>query len=270
MLPGPLTGARSRVPAGGGTAGPTTPRGTPITFERQETSKRRLETEWDFPVPAVSEVQELERGVAFARIRGNDPRPLLILRECNLCKGRDDALLYRALSNDKTSILLRWFHCVKLPPHVTEASHPFHSLFAGERAPHFYLLDPDGAHGVSFDGTQTQSDLQDGMVEVLRRSYQRDPEQAAKDLVKLLDHFDHLDSLKVSYTGQLDAAIEKQGKDSGDAKNARAKLEKVEFQMREALAREQQLADLKLKPPAAATAEGAKAEAGAAEAPRKG
>ena len=62
----------------------------------------------------------LSREDAFKVIAGNDPRPLLVLRECKVCNGTDDALLKGGIDNERTFLLSRWFHCVKLPVDVLE------------------------------------------------------------------------------------------------------------------------------------------------------
>ena len=53
---------------------------------------------------------------AYAMLAGEDHRPLLVLRECMTCNGTDDALMTRKADNERTMLLSRWFHCVKLPP----------------------------------------------------------------------------------------------------------------------------------------------------------
>ena len=104
----------------------------PMSFERRKTSKDRLKIKWDFPASIEMKVDKSGRttaqvrmyalGVeeAFKRIRGDDERPLLIVRECGKCKGSDDAVLSRTLDNEKTLLLSRWFHCVKLMHHVLD------------------------------------------------------------------------------------------------------------------------------------------------------
>ena len=102
-----------------------------------------LRIQWDHPVPPKPEVdpeatvaiprRALPLEEALAVIRGNDPRPLLVLRECVRCTGTEDALLKRMEDNERTFLMSRWFHCVKLPPAVLEPEHAFHNLFPGEK-----------------------------------------------------------------------------------------------------------------------------------------
>jgi hypothetical protein len=76
---------------------------------------------WDYPVyeppkqdkegRTVAKVarQALPADKALAFIAGDDPRPLLVMRECKVCNGTDDALLSRGnIDNEKTILLSRW------------------------------------------------------------------------------------------------------------------------------------------------------------------
>ena len=65
----------------------------------------------------------LSREEAVKKIAGTDPRPLLVVRECNLCRGANHALLSHKLDNERTLLLTQWFHCVKLRPNVLDKNH---------------------------------------------------------------------------------------------------------------------------------------------------
>ena len=95
-----------------------------IPMTRMATSKEILDVAWDFAVAPVAKksvhtssphARKLNRAEALAVITGDDKRPLLVLRECISCRGSDKALFIRRLNNEKTKLLLNWFHCVKLP-----------------------------------------------------------------------------------------------------------------------------------------------------------
>src|SRR5690606_31730510 len=109
-----------------------------------------------------------------------DGRPLLVLRECQLCQGEDGALFSRSLANDKTMLLTKWFRTVKLPAHVSESGHAFRNVFDGfefkDGWPHFFLLADKGAQPVEFSGSQTQSQLWQGMFRVLEQRYGKSPQ----------------------------------------------------------------------------------------------
>jgi hypothetical protein len=131
-----------------------------------------LEITWAYPVwkPVEDKPREgsqtsgtmVERALpldqAYAYIAGGDRRPLLILRECERCKGTDHALLSRSLDNEQTVLLTHWFHCVKLPTNVLTENHPFFNLFKrekdGDRIPHLFFCDPDGANKAALPGDQ--------------------------------------------------------------------------------------------------------------------
>src|SRR5690606_30487303 len=111
--------------------------------------------------------QEVDRALpvemAFELVADGDRRPLLIVRECELCKGTDHAVLSRTLDNEQTVLLTHWFRCIKLPPNVLKENHPFFNLFKrekdGEKIPHLFFSDPNGANKTTLPGDQAQSDL---------------------------------------------------------------------------------------------------------------
>src|SRR5262245_55931263 len=91
---GPATRPGGSAPGPGpSTPGPGPSTGGPyLTKPRGPTTRMELEIKWDHPVPPKPE-EDPERTLATPRralpveealavIRGNDPRPLLVLREC--------------------------------------------------------------------------------------------------------------------------------------------------------------------------------------------
>jgi len=257
------------APTSGGWSAPSGPAGARagigLAFHRQPTSKKMLEIAWDYPAsldlpkvepgsPESTRVQPrmvaLPREEAIAHLNETDKRPLLVLRECQWCRGTDDALLSRDLDNEKTKLLSRWFHCVKLRPHVLDPEHRFHNLFGGESPPHLFLASADGSNVVPFDGRQSAASLWEAMSSVLRREYGKDPEVALRELRRLLDRYDHLESLEIQLREQLDAAVEAHGPASPKTRRVRARLEAIEREKAEAKAREAEVSDLDLKNPA--------------------
>jgi hypothetical protein len=114
---------------------------------------------------------------ALAYIAGKDPRPLLVLRECKVCNGTDDALLSRAnVDNEKTFLLSRWFHCVKLPVDVLLADHPFHNLFASENPEHMFLCSVDSSTRIPMESERSRTELWGAMMAVLKASYAKSPD----------------------------------------------------------------------------------------------
>lgn len=229
-----------------------------MSFERGTTSRDRLKIDWVHPTPPqrddtkTSAVGPMDLDEVLRLFWGStDQRPLLVLRECSLCKDGDEALLSRALNNDRTLLMTKWFRTVRLPAHVTENSHPFHKAFAGFFAdgwPHFFLLSHPGATPVTFTGTQTQMQLWKGMQDVLGLRYAKDPAKALKEWLSVLDTFDTLDSRRRQLQDQLDEVRATDGPDSAKAKKLTASLARNTEEREAALMREAKARDLGLLP----------------------
>jgi hypothetical protein len=205
-------------------------------MERQATSKKRLDIKWDHPVPGGEEV--LGFSAALDEIRGKDPRPLIILRDCDSCKGRDDALLSDTLSNEKVLLLTHWFHCVKLDRRVVEEGHPFHSLFEGKNPPHILFSSWEGAKVIPLPGKQSQKKVWTSLTSIMKIDYKKDPNKAIKNWRKILNSFDSLDSQLKEFRGQLEKMELKYGPKSDKAKKLAAKIEKLDKAKKKALADE--------------------------------
>ena len=267
-LPGGVggSGASPGIPMAGapGARAGSAGGGRAIKIERQRTSKTRLKLKWDFPVYKTEAEIALEnnpnptgtvgtvvhsalpREKAFYEIAGDDPRPLLVLRECQYCNGTDDALLSRTNSNEKTLLMSQWFHCVKLPNHVLEADHSFRELFGEKDPPHLFVCSRDGSNLVPLRGDQSRTELWDAMLSVLEIEYRKDPEKAVREITKLLAEYDHLDSMEDWKEEQIDAEIERKGPKSNKLKKLRKQLEDLKRQKAKALEREKKWQDLGL------------------------
>ncbi len=228
-----------------------------MTAERGATSKDRLKIDWQHPVPPVrdsvrtSAAGALPLEQALKVLWEDDPRPMLVLRECTSCQDSDVAVLSRSMNNDRTLLLTKWFRTVRLPPHVTDPNHAFHNVFAGfsfKRSPHFYLLAHPGAQPVEFTGQQTQSSLWSGMHSVLSQRYAGDPVKAVKEWLSLLDRFDRLDQQLKSMQEQLDQARASGGPDSAQARGLEKRLANARKEHSDALAREAQVRNLGFLP----------------------
>ncbi|MCB9890432.1 MAG: hypothetical protein H6832_04665 [Planctomycetes bacterium] len=212
-------------------------------MERSDESKKRLRVRWTHPVPTSEESLDFE--TALAELRGNDPRPLLILRDCDFCKGKDHALLDRTLDNEKTLLFTQWYHCVKLDRRVVEKSHPWHAIFADEKPPHLLILSWDGSKRLELDGKQKQSRLWDVLSDILSDEYKKSPELAIKAWQRHLDSFDTIISRRKELERQLDERL-------ADGKKTRAdKIEKqladLEKEYKKTLELEAKTLDLILK-----------------------
>lgn len=200
---------------------------------------------------AVELDRALPTEVAYRLVADGDRRPLLVLRECELCKGTDHALLSRSLDNEQTVLLTHWFRCVKLPTNVTTDVHPFHNLFArekdGDRVPHLFFADPDGQNRKELPGDQPQSVLWDTMFDYLDRCYVEDAKAAIKQLRQVLGQYDKIDAQEQTVKARIDKEIEKHGPESPKLKKLDGDLEKLARQREKLVAKEKELRDLALK-----------------------
>ena len=206
---------------------------------------------------------------AYELVTDGDKRPVLILRECDRCKGTDHALLSRSLDNEQTVLLTHWFRCVKLPTNVLTEKHPFYNLFKrekeGDRIPHLFFVDPDGANKKELPGDQPQTVLWETMLTYLERCYAESAKAAIKELRQLLSQYDKLDAEEQLIRGRLDKEIEKNGPDSPKVKKFEADLLKVAKEREQLAAKEKELRDLALRempPTNGGKADGAKADGG--------
>ncbi|MFT6079568.1 MAG: hypothetical protein ACI8UD_000233 [Planctomycetota bacterium] len=215
---------------------PTTPRRKP--------GQRTVAKEVDRALPVEQ---------AYMLVADGDKRPLLIMRECELCKGTDHAVLSRTLSNEQTVLLTHWFRCVKLPPNVLTEKHPFFNLFKkGEKqkkVPHLFFADPNGDNKIALPGDQSQSELWKVMFTYLDRCYDENAKAAIKQLRKVLGSYDKLDAEEQLIRSRIDKEIEKNGPKSKKLKRFDKDLAKVAVQREKLRAKEKELRDLALKAP---------------------
>jgi hypothetical protein len=252
--------------AGGG--GPYTP--TP----RGPTSRVELKISWEFPTyqekvaaddgrtVAKRVRQALSAAEAFTYLAGDDRRPLLVLRECLKCNGTDDALMTRKQDNERTLLMSRWFHCVKLPPDVLAEDHPFHALFAGEKPGHLFFARWDGSGRKDLTGQQSRAELWDLMQSYLASEYEKKIDSSLKELMALLDRFDRLDTDLATVKDQMDDLIEKGQASSSKMGKLQQKLRELEAARTVARAEAVQLSEVKLKQQEKSAAVGAPAGAG--------
>ena len=239
-----------------------------MDFRRGKTAKERLQIQWDYPVwkPATTTPgSELPKGGTFVAehehalplaaamqlVVADDHRPLLVMRECEKCKGTDHALLSRSLDNEQTTLLTHWFHCVKLPPNVLEADHPLTALFKrqqeGERIPHLFFCDPDGGNKVPLPGDQSQTQLWETMFSFLDRCYEGNAKKSIKEMRGLLSQFDRIDNQLEEIKGRIDREIEKRGPESDKLPKLEAEISKLEQEREKLFDREKSIRTLALK-----------------------
>jgi hypothetical protein len=184
---------------------------------------------------------------AFTYLAGDDRRPLLVLRECLKCNGTDDALMTRKQDNERTLLMSRWFHCIKLPPDVLAEDHPFHALFAAEKPGHLFFARWDGSSRKDLTGQQSRAELWDLMQSYLASEYEKKIDASLKELISLLDRFDRIDSDLTAVKDQMDDLIEKGQASSSKMGKLQQKLAELEADKTKARAEAVELSEVKLK-----------------------
>lgn len=221
-----------------------------------------LRLDWHFPVAtafaddapkdgrtsAAMVERALPRAEAFYKVNGKgNKKPLLVLRECTLCKGTEHALFDRRLNNEKTKLLCQWFYCVKLPPKVMDAKHPFRNLFQKEKPPHVFICSPDGSNLTEFSGEQTQAALHKAMIQLIGKSYEKKPMPAVKSMLRFLSQFDKHDGMLQQYETQLQTEMLRSKPRKSALKKLQKQIAKVRKQRDTAMKRAKAVCDLKLK-----------------------
>jgi hypothetical protein len=177
----------------------------------------------------------LTREEAFRYVAGNDPRPLLVLRECKVCNGTDDALLSKGTDNERTFLLSAWFHCIKLPVDVMEPNHPFYELFGHEDPEHLFVATIDGSLKTTLESQTSRTELWEAMHTVLSATYKKDPQPVVKAVQKSLDRMDVLDERLLDLRSKRNLLLETEGEGS-------TKLQKVDWDIAQVAA---EVADIK-------------------------
>ena len=219
-----------------------------------------LKLEWDFPVfmteadtvalegsRAKSRREALPRDEAVKYVLGDDPRPVVVMRECGWCEGSDDALLSTRLDNERTLLMSHWFHMVKLPNHVLEEDHPFRNVFNGKDPAHLVVMSRDGSIVRPLSGEQSQTELWNSLEEVLSEAYEGDPDKALKRMVRVLDELDELDDKGARLAAKYEEIVEDKGPRSSKAKKLKKDPDKHEAKLAAARRQMEELQDLPLK-----------------------
>lgn len=222
---------------------------------------------WDYPVyrakdlpngdeTAVRQRAALSYDEALAYVRGSDPRPLLVLRECKTCNKTDNALLRPgSAENEKTILYSRWFHCVKLPVDVIQPDHPFNALFKDNNAPHFFVGTNDGSTSLPLETATSRTELWNSMAKVLTMAYKKDPTPAFQDVAHELDRLDVLDARISDLERQKSELLESAGKlDASKVKRIEADLKEAQKEIAQITKAIDKMMLVELKPAAKAAA----------------
>lgn len=226
---------------------------------RGPTSRVELKIAWEFPTYVEKIVADGDKTTArqarkaltaenaFASLSGEDRRPLLVLRECLKCNGTDDALMTRQQDNERTLLMSRWFHCIKLPPDVLAGDHPFHVLFDDEKPGHLFFARWDGSGRKDLTGQQSRTELWALMEGYLGSDYEDDVDSSLERILGLLDRYDLIDADLTGVKDQMDDLIEKGQADSAKMRKLQQKLADLEAAKTKARAEAVQLSELKLR-----------------------
>ena len=232
---------------------------------RGPSTKGLLKIAWDYPVYEVAEPESgagtsvkrarerLPREQALSAIAGDDPRPLLVVRECKVCNKTDDALLRPGAQNERTILLSRWFHCVKVPVDVLQTDHPFNALFPDTKSEHLFVSAVDGTEKIPLESSTSRVELWESMSKTLSAAYAKDPTGATKDITKILDKLDLLDERVRGLERSRDDLLESSGKlDPKRLKKLEGEIDSTRKEIEKSLETIDRLSRYDLKPPSKA------------------
>jgi hypothetical protein len=221
----------------------------PQVATRSEGARQLMDLRWDYPVykpkaaPAAEHGTDVEqaraalpREEALRILSGDDPRPLLVLRECEVCNKTDDALLSRNENNERTLILARWFHCVKLPVDVVKPDHPFNALFPTNDAEHLFVASRDGSAKQPLESDTSRVELWTAMERTLATSYDMDPGKTVKQVLMGLDRVDQLERKARDLEQRKGELMETPRVDPAKVRKVQTELETVQKDAAEARA----------------------------------
>jgi hypothetical protein len=232
----------------------------PGNAPRGPSTKEWLKLAWDYAVyrsdasksdgtDVKAKRQALAREDALHAIAGSDPRPLIVLRECQFCNKTDKALLKPGADNERTLLLSRWFHCVKLPVDVIQPDHPFNALFPTNDAEHLFVCSADGSGKIPLESQTSRVELWSAMSRVLSTAYSKDPSAAAKDIVHVFDKLDILDGHVRDLENSRDQLLETAGKlDKDKVQKLEKEIDSAKKEIDASLRSIDRLAKLDLKP----------------------
>ncbi len=226
---------------------------------RGPSSRTQLTIDWEHPVYGQKTEGEAGRTYsvqgrraltpeeALAFVAGDDRRPLLVLRECTRCTGTEDALLARQQDNERTFLLSRWFHCVKLPPDALEEDHWFRNLFPGQSPSHLFIANRDGSERHDLAGDQSRRELWAAMDAALTANYGKPFKQSLQELYGILDDLDEVDRSLADLETRYELAIADDGAHSPGAKKLLKELTDRRAKRSDLLAQATRVSALKLK-----------------------
>lgn len=225
-----------------------------------KTVKKTLKLDWDYPLYGSKKIisrknnqtiaqavkRALPREEAFINIAKDDKRPLLVLRECKQCNGTDNALLSSSDNNEDILVMVKWFHCVKLPQTILDESHAFHNLFNEKHPPHLFVSKWDGSEHIPLRGDLSRTELIDNLHTMLGLTYSKGTKPRVKELKNLLYKYDMLDEKIQRLEITIDNELENKGPRSKKLKKYRNQLGKALNELQSLKKKESELYKIKL------------------------
>lgn len=229
--------------------GPTTPRGgIPLPLTRGKSAKKRFEIQWQWPKPTGADRESVrDYESVLHEIRGDDPRPLLILREGSSYGAGYDRLLQKKFKNERIALLSRWFHCVRFSQAIMQDSHPWRALFSGKYPPQCFVVSWDGHQNENLSGIFSLGRIQRSMKRVLGLEYKKNVDGALRSWVRILDKLDTLDAQEGKIREQIESLVIERGAKAPQVRRLERKLAGFEKTRRSIRKKEVAVLDLQLR-----------------------
>ncbi len=213
---------------------------TGSAVRRGPTTRSLMKVTWDYPVQAVersnatavAQQTTLSRSEAIRALAGKDPRPLLVVRECPSCNKTDRTLLTPGIDNERTILLTRFFHCVKLPLNANEAGSPYQALFSTTNPEHLFVCASDGSAPAALSTEGSRPELWATMERTLNATYSKDASTAVREMSKHVDLIDTCERQLQELERRRDGLVE--GESRPDASKVR-RLEEDAIRLRQSM-----------------------------------
>lgn len=208
------------------------------SWGRLSTSQRRLDPNWEFVDPQGTGV--LDFADAYAAIAGNDPRPILLLRDCGHSE-KDLTKISTFTDDERVVLAMSWYRLVRVHKDIVRPEHPLHAL-VGERAPHLVVFTGGGKERIDLALVPTANELWSQMLKGLKRDYRRAPEEAVSKWRQLLTEFDRLDKEHARLKGE-------EHRKGGADESLERKLGEIDAKRQKLVGDEKLIKDLGFKDP---------------------
>ena len=159
---------------------------------RSYTSRKRLGVQWRYPPPMPERAKTFEDAIKIVRGEG-DYRPLLLFRDGDELGKRADAFIPEHKESERSLLMTHWFRCVVLDRRIGEKKHMLHEIVAKYPKALVLLCTWDGKTVVPLKTTRPQGEFRAAMLRILRIEYKKDPAEALKRWLKMLDDFDEFE-----------------------------------------------------------------------------